>query len=78
VMKHSHATSATVAVSVDEGTLYIDVQDNGTGGADPNGPGLVGINDRVTALGGRLEVGRPAGGGTLLSATLPLPGVVHR
>jgi PAS domain S-box-containing protein len=73
VMKHSHATSAKVMVSVSEGSLYIEVQDNGTGGADPNGHGLVGIRDRLTALGGRLEVGSPAGGGTLLSATLPLP-----
>jgi len=78
VMKHSRATSAMVVVSVVDGSLSIEVQDNGIGGADPSGPGLVGINDRVTALGGRLDVGRPAGGGTLLSATLPLPGVVHR
>jgi len=78
VMKHSRATWAMVVVSVVEGALYIEVQDNGTGGANPNGPGLVGINDRVTAMGGRLEVGRPAGGGTLLSATLPLPAVVSR
>ena len=78
VMKHSRATSAMVVVSVVDGSLSIEVQDNGIGGADPSGPGLVGINDRVTALGGRLEVGRPAGGGTLLCATLPLPGVVHR
>ena len=78
VMKHSGATSAMVAVSVVAGSLYLEVEDNGTGGADPSGPGLVGINDRVTALGGRLEVGRPGGGGTLLSATLPLPAVVRR
>ena len=60
VMKHSRATSAMVVVSVVDGSLSIEVQDNGIGGADPSGPGLVGINDRVTALGGRLEVGRPA------------------
>jgi signal transduction histidine kinase len=75
-MKHAHATSVKVIASVNEGSLSIEVQDNGTGGADPNGHGLVGIHDRVTALGGRLEVGRPAGGGTLLAATLPLPAVV--
>jgi len=76
VMKHAHATSVKVIASVNEGSLSIEVQDNGTGGADPNGHGLVGIHDRVTALGGRLEVGRPAGGGTLLAATLPLPAVL--
>jgi signal transduction histidine kinase len=73
VMKHSHAESATVRASVNERSLCIEVQDDGTGGADPNGHGLVGVNDRVTALGGHVEVKSPAGGGTLLSATLPLP-----
>jgi PAS domain S-box-containing protein len=72
VMKHSHATSAKVMASIDEGSLSIEVRDDGTGGADPNGHGLVGMKDRVTALGGSLEVESPAGRGTLLSATLPL------
>ena len=36
--------------------LHVHVRDDGTGGADPGGHGLVGIADRVTALGGRLEV----------------------
>jgi signal transduction histidine kinase len=75
VMKHSHAKSAKVIASVDEGSLCIEVRDNGTGGADPNGHGLVGMKDRVTALGGSLEVESPAGRGTLLSATLPLSAV---
>jgi PAS domain S-box-containing protein len=72
VMKHSHAKSATVRVSANARSLCIEVRDDGTGGADPNGHGLVGVNDRVTALGGRLEVRSPVGAGTLLSATLPL------
>jgi signal transduction histidine kinase len=72
VMKHSHAKSAAVRASVDESSLRVEVRDDGTGGADPNGRGLVGVYDRVTALGGRLDVESPAGGGTLLSATLPL------
>jgi signal transduction histidine kinase len=42
------------------------------GGADRDGHGLVGIADRATALGGRLEIESPAGGGTLVEATLPL------
>jgi PAS domain S-box-containing protein len=75
VMKHSHAKSATVIASVNDGSLCIEVRDNGTGGADPNGHGLVGMKDRVTALGGSLEVESPAGRGTLLSATLPLSAV---
>jgi len=72
VMKHAHAEAAQVTASVSDGSLHIEVRDNGDGGADPDGHGLVGMRDRVTALGGRLEVETPAGGGTLVSATLPL------
>jgi signal transduction histidine kinase len=75
VMKHSRADSATVVAAVDSGSLCIAVRDNGIGGADPNGHGLVGVKDRVTVLGGRCEVVSPAGEGTLLSATLPLSAV---
>ncbi|MCZ4492733.1 MAG: histidine kinase [Conexibacter sp.] len=60
----------------EDGTLRVDeVRDDGTGGADPKGPGLVGLADRATALGGRLEAESPVGGGTRLIATLPLPTV---
>ena len=52
--------------------LRVEVRDDGIGGADPDGHGLVGMADRVTALGGRLESREPAGGGTLVAATLPL------
>ena len=54
--------------------LHVEVRDDGVGGADPDGHGLVGMRDRVTALGGRLEIESPAGGGTLVAATLPLSG----
>jgi signal transduction histidine kinase len=72
VVKHSHAKRAEVRATVEDEMLHIEVRDDGIGGADPGGHGLVGISDRVTALGGRLEVESPAGGGTLLAATLPL------
>jgi signal transduction histidine kinase/PAS domain-containing protein len=72
VVKHSHARYAEVRASVDDGTLHLQVRDDGIGGADPNGHGLVGIGDRATALGGRIEIESPAGGGTLVTATLPL------
>jgi signal transduction histidine kinase len=72
VVKHSHAARAEVAASVEDGMLHVEVQDDGIGGADPGGHGLVGIGDRVTALGGRLKIESPAGGGTLVAATLPL------
>ena len=54
--------------------LQVEVRDDGIGGADRSGHGLVGMNDRVTALGGRLRVESPAGGGTHVLATLPVPG----
>jgi signal transduction histidine kinase len=72
VVKHSQASAAEVRVGTVDGVLRVEVRDNGTGGADATGHGLVGINDRVIALGGRLRVESPAGGGTRLVATLPL------
>jgi signal transduction histidine kinase len=73
VVKHARARRAEVRVSVQDGTLRVEVRDDGIGGADPAGHGLVGIADRATALGGRLRIESPAGGGTLVVATLPLP-----
>jgi signal transduction histidine kinase len=72
VVKHSNAESAEVRASVEDGTLHVEVRDDGIGGADPDGHGLLGMTDRVTALGGRLKVESPAGGGTLVAATLPI------
>jgi signal transduction histidine kinase len=72
VMKHAHANSASVTASVDDRSLRVEVRDDGTGCADLGGHGLVGVSDRVSALGGHFELESPAGGGTLLSATLPL------
>jgi signal transduction histidine kinase len=72
VVKHSHAAGAEVTASVQDGVLRIEVRDDGVGGADPDGHGLVGMRDRVTTLGGQLEIESPAGAGTLVVATLPL------
>jgi PAS domain S-box-containing protein len=72
VVKHAHATWAEVTASVDGGLLRIQVRDDGIGGADLHGHGLVGIADRATALGGRLEVESPDRGGTVVTAALPL------
>jgi signal transduction histidine kinase len=71
-VKHAHAGRADVRASVEDGMLHVEVRDDGIGGADPGGHGLVGMGDRVTALGGRLTIESPAGGGTLVAATLPL------
>jgi signal transduction histidine kinase len=72
VVKHSRAGRAEIRASVEDGMLHVEVRDDGIGGADPNGHGLVGIADRVTALVGRLKIEGPASGGTLLAAKLPL------
>ena len=72
VVKHADAGHAEVSASVKDGKFYVTVRDDGIGGADPGGHGLVGIADRMMALGGRLEIESPAGGGTLLTAELPL------
>jgi signal transduction histidine kinase len=64
----------TVSAGVQDGTLAIRVRDDGVGGALVAGSGLLGLADRLAALGGRLAVESPAGGGTLVAADLPLPG----
>jgi signal transduction histidine kinase len=74
VVKHAHARHAEVKASVQDAALHVAVRDDGIGGADRGGHGLVGIGDRVTALGGRLKIESPAGGGTRVAARLPLPG----
>ena len=75
VVKHSHADHALVSAAVENGILHVEVRDNGIGGADADGHGLVGMADRVSALGGRLVVDSPPGGGTVVHATLALSAV---
>jgi signal transduction histidine kinase len=72
VSKHARATRATVTVRVDDRTLHVAVGDDGVGGARSDGSGLVGLQDRLATLDGRLRVESPAEGGTLVAATIPL------
>jgi PAS domain S-box-containing protein len=73
VVKHSGAARAQVVVRVEEDVLRCTVSDDGRGGADPvGGGGLVGLRDRAEAAGGSLSVVSPAGGGTVVTASLPL------
>ena len=73
IAKHAHATTTNVHVDTDDGLLRISVRDNGRGGADPaGGSGLIGLKDRVEALGGRLCLHSAPGAGTTIRAELPL------
>jgi signal transduction histidine kinase len=72
VVKHSRAASAEVRAWVEDGVLHLDVHDDGVGGALREGSGLVGLTDRVAALGGRLRIESPPGEGTRITATLPI------
>jgi signal transduction histidine kinase len=75
VIKHAHASSATIRAHVVGDALRLDVCDDGAGGADlGSGSGLVGLQDRAAALDGRLRVQSPPGGGTAITVTLPITG----
>jgi signal transduction histidine kinase len=73
VAKHACAQHATVTGRVDNGALRIEVRDDGQGGARTEGSGLIGLHDRVATLDGTLTVDSPPGGGTVVTATIPLP-----
>ena len=72
VAKHAEANGATVSVARSNGSLIVEIVDDGIGGADSeSGSGLRGLADRVEALGGRLRVWTPQGGGTRVRAEMP-------
>jgi signal transduction histidine kinase len=72
--KHAAASRVQIALRLENSTLYLSIRDDGVGGADPTrGSGLVGLRDRVEALGGRIEVASPPGSGTRLQVEIPLP-----
>jgi signal transduction histidine kinase len=74
VIRHSQAGSAQIVARIDGGVLLLEVRDDGVGGALPDGSsGLVGLRDRAAALDGELHVESPAGAGTVVAATLPIP-----
>jgi signal transduction histidine kinase len=71
--KHAHATVADVRLAAGEGVLRVWVRDDGRGGADlAGGTGLVGVKDRVEALGGNISVHSPPGAGTTVEIAFPL------
>ena len=71
--KHSGATRAWVSVRKQDGALQLSVRDDGAGGADPTqGTGLIGLRDRVEALGGTIEIDSPPGRGTRIDVAIPV------
>jgi signal transduction histidine kinase len=72
VAKYAQATYARVSVERHGGQVLVAVSDDGVGGADPAaGSGLRGLLDRISAVGGRLEVDSRPGHGTTVQATIP-------
>jgi signal transduction histidine kinase len=71
-LKHAQPTRLGVDVTADGTSLRVTVRDDGVGGADPSAPnsGLVGLADRVAAIGGNLAVSSPPGQGTTIQAVL--------
>ncbi len=73
VAKYARASRADVTLARRNGSLHVEVSDDGVGGADPHaGSGLAGLQDRVAALDGHLTVESHAGTGTRVTAELPL------
>ena len=71
--KYSGASTVAVQVATVDGVLRITVHDDGIGGAEfRHGSGLIGLQDRVAALGGRISLVSPSGEGTSLDVELPL------
>jgi signal transduction histidine kinase len=71
--KHANASRVDIEALVRDGSLRLSVRDDGVGGAEPaRGSGLVGLRDRVEAVGGSIEITSPPGHGTHVVVQLPL------
>lgn len=71
-LRHGGGSPVTIEADLQDAALVITVTDRGPGGASVrSGGGLAGLADRVTALGGTLEIDSPVGRGTRIRATLP-------
>lgn len=71
--KHARASLVRIDATLHDGWLHLSINDDGVGGADPGcGSGLIGLTDRVEALGGAITITSPVGHGTSLQVELPL------
>ena len=70
--KHAQASAVKVCVDTDAESLHLSIEDDGVGGADAaKGTGLIGLADRVEAIGGRMTISSQLGSGTSLLVTIP-------
>jgi signal transduction histidine kinase len=77
--KHANASVVHVDFQAADSTAQLTIRDDGVGGADPgHGSGLIGLRDRIEALGGTIEVVSPAGSGTSLVVRIPTDGPTHQ
>jgi signal transduction histidine kinase len=71
--KHANASVVSIELEVRDGVLSLAIRDDGVGGADPSlGSGLIGLTDRLEALGGRLEISSIRSRGTALMVEIPI------
>jgi signal transduction histidine kinase len=74
IVKHAQATRAWIRLEVAADQCVVEIGDDGIGGARP-GPdtsGLIGLSDRIGALGGTLDITSPPSSGTVLRVTVPV------
>jgi signal transduction histidine kinase len=72
-IKHANASLVEVVVEDRDTALVVSIRDDGGGGADPrNGSGLIGLRDRVEAIGGSMQITSPVAGGTTIHISLPI------
>jgi signal transduction histidine kinase len=73
--EHAQASVVHVALAAEDGLVALSIRDDGVGGADPEqGSGLIGLRDRIEAVGGTIEIESAPGRGTALLVTIPLDG----
>jgi signal transduction histidine kinase len=75
IAKHAQAARAWIRLEVAADRCVLEVRDDGIGGARPQSEtsGLIGLSDRLGAIGGTLEITSPRSGGTVLRASVPVP-----
>jgi signal transduction histidine kinase len=71
-VKHARASAIELSAHARDGILTVAVRDDGVGGADPGGSGIVGLKDRIEALGGTMTLESPPGEGTTLRSEMPI------